>query len=55
MRIGTRMYTDQLKVFRSFDFKQVCEKVEPVAYNVSRETLPWPTIKQTLLEEAGSV
>ena len=35
--------------------QQVCEKVEPVAYNVSRETLPWPTIKQTLLEEAGSV
>ena len=47
-------YVDKLRIFRSFDFGMIREKVEPVRYNVSRETLPWSEVKQVLEVEAAA-
>jgi hypothetical protein len=46
--------TDKLRIFRSFDFATIKEKVEPVAYMVGRETLPWRAVQLVLEAEAAA-
>ena len=48
-------YTDKLRIFRTFDFGKIRDKVEPVRYNVGRETLPWSRVKNVLEVEAASM
>lgn len=52
--IAADVDTDKLRVFRSFDFAKIKEKVEPVAYNVGRQTVPWKTVKLVLDAEAAA-
>ena len=49
---GALADTDKLRIFRSFDFAKLKEKVEPVAYMCGRETLPWQAVKLVLEAEA---
>ena len=46
--------TDKLRIFRSFDFAMIKDKVEPVAYNVGRETVAWADVKTVLETEAAA-
>ena len=46
--------TDKLRIFRSFDFAMIKDKVEPVAYNVGRETVAWADVKTVLEKEAAA-
>ena len=49
---GAIVDTDKLRIFRSFDFAKLKEKVDPVAYMCGRETLPWQAVKLVLEAEA---
>lgn len=52
--LGGDADTDKLRIFRSFDFAKLKEQVDPVAYNVGRETVPWIAVKAVLEAEAAA-
>ena len=54
LRLCALIDTDKLLIFRSFDFAKIKEQVEPVAYNVGRETVPWKSVKAVLEAEAAA-
>lgn len=51
MRIATGMYTQKLPILNLFDFNSAKEKIEPVKYNYSRETMTWESILEILESE----
>ena len=55
VRIGSQMYAAKLPIFGTFDFGRIKTLVEPVVYNCSRDTVPWPEVKRVLLAEADDL
>eukprot|EP00040_Diaphanoeca_grandis_P028886 m.168101 g.168101 ORF g.168101 m.168101 type:complete len:478 (-) comp31492_c0_seq1:171-1604(-) len=51
IRISSKMYVETLPIFKNFDFNRIKAEVEPVKYNVSRDTLPWADIKKIIQSE----
>lgn len=51
MRIATGMYIQKLPILNLFDFSSAKEKIEPVQYNYSRETVTWESVLKVLESE----
>eukprot|EP00041_Stephanoeca_diplocostata_P009169 m.139563 g.139563 ORF g.139563 m.139563 type:complete len:506 (+) comp17632_c0_seq1:223-1740(+) len=52
IRVSTKMYMDRLQVFSFLRLGELRDRVEPIQYNFSRETMPWAKVLAVLRAEA---